>query len=565
MLQSLRIRNIGVIDDTCLEFAPGFTALTGETGAGKTMVLTGLAMLLGVRLDATRAGAGASVEGILRVEAKTALADELDALGAEVEDGEVIISRRVTADGRSRAHIGGVTVPLKNLAAVVGSVVTLHGQADQLRLRDADTQRVALDSYAGENVQTLRAKHGQLLTRHRSLLREIQELRSLLEKRDERSAVLTALLEKIAAVDPQPDEQEELRVRQQRLTNAVELRSNASAVGNALLGSQDAYDAPSLAQLLDSAVSYAQDVSRLDDTFAPFTARLEALRLEVSDLGSEVVRYADSVEASPGALEEINQRIHDLNALVRDVSAMFPQAQDIPGVLSVSASAAGEVDRLQDADGRLAKLEAEAAELETQLSSVGAQLTAARREAAQRLSAAATAELAQLMMPHARFSVEVSDAPRREHGCDAISFLLTPHPGAPASPIAKGASGGELSRIMLALEVALAESESSSHGGVFVFDEIDAGIGGRAARAVGQRLARLADTAQVIVVTHLPQVAACANRQLSVVKEVNGENTISRVIELDETNREAELARMLSGDDTQTALAHARELLRSSK
>lgn len=566
MLSTLRIRRIGVIDDALLEFGPGFTALTGETGAGKTMVVTGLAMLLGARLDRGRTGAAASVDGTIRLAGHEELARGADELGAEEEDGEILVSRRVTKDGRSRAHVGGVPVPISTLTGLVGSAVTIHGQQDQQRLRDADPQREALDRYAGEAVEQPRTAHERLWQEHRALHAEVEHLAELLRERDLRGAALEEALTALEELDPQPGEDEELRAEIARLAHAVDLRAAAEQAGYALVGEDDG---PAAGALLDVAVECMSTAARTDPTLEPLLERAEAARIDVSDIAAELSRYAEGIDAAPGRVEEANQRLHELTALVRRIGPALGGAADITELLEASQRAAADVDRYAGAQARHAEATARLAALDEQLEDAARTLTAARTEAARSLAAAVQEELRQLEMPQARIRIDVTEQAPRAHGRDRIAFLLSPHPGAEHLPVATAASGGELSRVMLALEVALASSRADRTAApVFVFDEIDAGIGGRAAVAVGHRLAQLARHAQVIVVTHLPQVAACATTHLQIAKisDADADTTSSTVRSLPQRERVVELARMLAGDaESDLALAHAEELLRDAQ
>ncbi|GAB2550140.1 DNA repair protein RecN [Brachybacterium huguangmaarense] len=558
MLSTLRIRRIGVIEEAVLEFGPGFTALTGETGAGKTMVVTGLSLLLGGRLDSRRTGASSTVDGTLRLAGHDALAAQLDELGAEEDDGEVLVVRRTTKDGRSRAQIGGVPVPIGTLTRLVGSAVTVHGQSDQQRLRDPDAQREALDDFASADVAPLRQAHEELWRRRADLATEETELRRLLDERDRRGEVLARALERIEELDPQPGEDDDLRGELDRLAHAVDLRAAAERASLALVGD----DGASAAQLVDLALDAVRTAARTDPALSELAERLDALRIELSDIAAEAGRYGDGIDASPARLDAANERLHDLRVLVRDLGPVIG-GEDVASLLEASRGAARDLDRFDGAGERLEQISAARAELDNRLDGAAAELTGARTRAAERLAAAVEQELAHLEMPGASVAVEVAPAPPRAHGRDAVRILLAPHPGAEHLPVATAASGGELSRVMLALEVALASRRQDASGApVFVFDEIDAGIGGRAALAVGQRLARLARNAQVIVVTHLPQVAAHASTHLRIVKTAADGETTSIVETLDAPGRERELARMLAGDDaSDVARAHARELL----
>ena len=564
MLSTLRIRHIGVIDDALLEFGPGFTALTGETGAGKTMIVTGLTMLLGGRLDRGRTSGSSTVDGTLALAGHTELAEAMDELGADEDDGEVLVVRRLTRDGRSRAQIGGVPVPIGTLSRLVGTAVTVHGQSDQQRLRDHDAQREALDRFAGEEIRPLLERHRGIWRERTALTERLAELESLLAERDRRGTALAEALDRLEGADPQVGEDESLRAEIERLGNAEELRGAAGQAALALVGDDDG---PSAGSLLDIAGESLARAARTDPTLQPLTERLDAQRIELSDIAGELSSYADGIDASPGRIEEANERLHELTVLVRDLGALLPgedgPAEDVTTLLETSRAAAQELDRFEGAEEERGAVAARLAQSEGELDAAAEQLTAARTAAANALADAVQEELRRLEMPDAGIRVAVTGRAHRSHGRDEVEILLAPHPGADHLPVAQAASGGALARVMLALEVALASSRSDRTAApVFVFDEIDAGIGGRAALAVGQRLARLARHAQVIVVTHLPQVAAHASTHLRIVKSSQDGETSSTVETLDRAGRIRELARMLAGDDaSDVALAHAEELL----
>ncbi|MFC7466099.1 DNA repair protein RecN [Brachybacterium sp. GCM10030252] len=563
MLSTLRIRHIGVIDDATLEFGPGFTALTGETGAGKTMIVTGLMMLLGGRLERGRLREASTVDGTLALAGHDELEAALDDLGAEEEDGEVLVVRRVTRDGRSRAQIGGAPVPIGTLARLVGTAVTVHGQSDQQRLRDPDAQREALDRFARAEIEPLLERHRELWRERSALTERLAELDDLLSERDRRATVLRETLERLEQADPQPGEDAALRSELERLGNAGELRAAANQAALALVADDDA---PAAGPLLDVAAEALGRASRTDDSLAPLVERLEASRIELSDIAAELTRYAEDIDASPGRLEEANERLHELTVLIRDLAPVLSDpdvpVEDVTSLLEASRGAAVDLDRYDGADQERAAAAEQLESTQAELDEAAAALTAARVAAARELSDAVQEELRHLEMHDAAIRVDVGEQSHRIHGRDAVAILLAPHPGADHLPVARAASGGELSRVMLALEVALSASRSDRTAApVFVFDEIDAGIGGRAALAVGQRLARLAQHAQVIVVTHLPQVAAHAGTHLQIVKSSVDGSTSSTVETLDRAGRIGELARMLAGDTSDLALAHAEELL----
>lgn len=565
MLTSLAIRHIGVIDDATLDFGPGFTAITGETGAGKTMVVTGLSLLLGHRLDKRRAGVSSTVEGRLSVTGASDLTARLDELGAETDDGEVLVVRRVTKDGRSRSHIGGVPIPISTLAALVGENITIHGQSDQIRLRDPGLQREALDATAGEQIQQVLAEHRRVFRQRSADTVELQRITDLLRDRDTREQELSGILTALEQADPQPNEDEELRAEIQRLSDAAD---STQALNDALMHLVGDENASALTRIDAALAAFTGRNTFAHGTPADAVDRLTAAREELSDIAGQLSGAMDETAVSPERIEEANQRLHDLTVLIREIGPRLGGAGTVSELLERSQLAVQELDDLEGAAEKQQQLTEQIHEQNEQLEKLAAQLTEHRTTAAQRLADRVEQELAGLEMPGARIRIAVNSGPEREHGRDTVEFLLQPHRNAEFMPLAAGASGGELSRIMLALEVALVADRSDRADGlghpVFIFDEIDAGIGGRAARAVGERLADLACEAQVIVVTHLPQVASYATTHLSIVKESDGDQTVSHVETLDEAGRVAELARMLAGDDSEAARTHAAELLADS-
>ena len=566
MLTSLAIRHIGVIDDAVLDFGPGFTAITGETGAGKTMVVTGLSLLLGTRLDKRRAGVSSTVEGRLRVDGSPLLQHRLDDLGAEAEDGEVLVVRRVTKDGRSRAHVGGVPIPVSTLAELVGENITIHGQSDQIRLKSPDLQRDALDSTIGPEFDDLLAEHRATFRSRRDNAAELERIRALLADREQREHELTSILTTLEEVDPQPGEDDALREEITRLSDAADAADAFDTTLMHLVGDETG----SALTRLDEAIAA---ITALDSDstpgLAPLVDRLVSAREELSDTAADLSSLQDDSHASPGRMEEAQQRLHTLSVLVRDLGPRLDGAATVTELLDNSAGAVSALHDLESAADTSEQLTARIVEQDEELDDLAAQLSQRRRTAAERLADRIETELATLEMPGAKIRVDIAPAPAREHGRDLVTFLMQPHRNAEFMPLATGASGGELSRVMLALEVSLVADRTDRNQEighpVFIFDEIDAGIGGKAARAVGERLAHLAGEAQVIVVTHLPQVASYAGTHLTIVKETRGEETSSRVDLLDSDGRVHELARMLAGDaSSEAALTHAEELLAES-
>ena len=576
VLEELRITGLGVIDDTTLKLTSGMNVITGETGAGKTMVVTGLGLLFGGRADAGRVRADpgrAVVEGRLRLGGH--LADSVQTritdAGAEIDDdGSVLLSRTVTIEGRSRAHVGGRSMPVAMLAEVGEQVLAVHGQSDQLRLLRPAEQRGALDRFAGPEHEKLLETYREAFGRWRTVVDDLADRRRHARARSQEGDLLKLGLDEITRVDPQPGEEDELRAEVQRLEHAEGLRVAAATAAQALAsGVETTDDAPDATQLLGLARRTLEAQSSVDQSLADLAARIEEAATLVGDVAAELSTYLASLDADPARLEEIYERRAALRALTRKY------ADDVDGVIAWAENARSRLAALDTSDELLEELDKERQRLAAQVGELAQRLTAARAEAAVRFSGAVSVELAGLAMPHAK--VEVAVIPRAAgkdepaltiegadlavgpDGADEVELRLLAHPGAPSLPLQKGASGGELSRVMLAIEVVFAGAGGPP---TLVFDEVDAGVGGQAAVEIGKRLARLARTHQVLVVTHLPQVAAFADRHLVVAKDTGGAITTSGVRIVEETERARELARMLAGlPDSDLGIAHAEELL----
>ena len=573
MLEEIRIASLGVIESSTLDLGPGLTVITGETGAGKTMVVTALGLLLGGRADsgAVRTGArSARVEGVVRVGALDEFAAAVEEAGGEVEDETVVLARNVSAEGRSRAFAGGASVPVSVLAELAEPLVAVHGQSDQHRLLRARAQREALDRFGGAPLAGLLETYTGLHGRLEAVERELDDVVTSARERAQEADLLRFGLQEIEAVAPEVGEDVALAAEESRLGFADTLRTAAEQAREALSSEQggpDALATTSAARgLLDGVREHDAEAGELADRLAEVTYLL-------SDVAADVASYAARVDTDPARLAHVSQRRAELTALTRKYG------DTIDEVLAWSQRSAARLLDLDHTDERIEELQAERAELRQDLGTAAAALSAARSAAADRLAAEVTAELALLAMPHARLTIEVRQAEVDEptdadrgpllvdgrwlrhtaSGVDEVELLLAANTGAEPRPLAKGASGGELSRVMLALEVALA---GTSPVPTFVFDEVDAGVGGAAAVEVGRRLAQLARSAQVLVVTHLPQVAAYADRHVVVEKSSDGTVTSSGLTVLDDEQRERELSRMLAGlAGSDTALAHARELL----
>ena len=546
-LTELRIRGLGVIESGVLPVGAGFTAITGETGAGKTMVLQALALLRGERADsgAVRRGAErASVQGIW-ADVSEETRHRVEDAGGDADD-ELILGRTVRAGGGSRAQAGGASVPAGLLAEVTDALVAVHGQADQQRLRSAAAQRQALDRGAGRALEATLVDYRKHRAAWQAARDELEQITTHRDERAREAAMLRQDLDFISAVDPQPGEDESLAALANRLQHAEALRQ---AVAEAQATVSNDEDDPDALTLTGQA---RRLIEREDDPLlAPVTERLIAAETALAEASSELMQYLDALSAPERSPDEVQQRLHDVNDIVRRFGS-------IEAALDYGAKGALRIAELDDDDASLERLRDEAEGEKQKATELASQLTDQRQAAAERLAAAIESELQQLAMPNAKVTIEVTQTEDlHAHGRDEVRILLAPHPGASPRPVATSASGGELSRIMLAIEVALSSGDIPA----FVFDEVDAGVGGEAAIEIGRRLAKLAESAQVIVVTHLAQVAAFASTHVRIEKGTDGEVTSSSIAEVRDEDRVSELARMLAGTDSEVALAHARELL----
>ncbi len=569
MLAELRITGLGVIDDAVLELDPGLTVVTGETGAGKTMVVTALGLVTGGRADASRVRTGAGRAG---VEARflpapgAAAVTTAQAAGAELdEDGSLIAVRSVSADGRSRVHLGGRTVPLATLSEVTDSLVAIHGQSEAISLLRPTQQRAVLDRFAGLGGEL--ASYRELRNQWQTARRELAERLASGRERAQREQLLQIGLAEIAAVAPLPGEDVQLVAQARRLQNVDTLRAAAAEARQALDGAD--LDADRLSAV-DQLTAARRSLETADDQrLRRLADSLREAGVILTDVGMELSGYLDDLDADPERLQQILERQAVLRTLTRRYGA------DVDGVLAWAGQAAAELRTLDSSDEAIAELRRRQTELATAVAQVGSRITHRRSKQAEVLGRSATAELAQLAMGRAVLRVAVTSvecAPDHPDGIDvdghrvvagvdgfdSVELLLTSHAGAPELPIQKGASGGELSRVMLALEVVLAEADPVS---TLVFDEVDAGVGGRAATEIGALLARLAISHQVVVVTHLAQVAAYADRQLVVDATEDGAVRSSSIRAVEGARREDELARMLGGTVGETARRHAADLL----
>ena len=555
MIEQIHIRDLGVIREAQLDLGPGLTVLTGETGAGKTMVLNALGLLLGSRSDASAVRKGqeqAFVEGRWLLP-KEAL-DRITAAGIEIEDGELLVSRSISSEGRSKATVSGRSVPVGVLTEIGEHLVVVHGQSDQIRLKSAAAQREALDQFAGAPLAALIDKYAETYTAWKMAANRLQVLTTESSSRAREADEIRAAVEELTKLDPKSGEDVELSELAERLTHLEELRIAAAAAHEEL--SSDSFDDSSDALTsIGKARRALEQVSNHDPELEKLAEQLKEIGFSLNETAASISSYIAGLDNDGASeLEKIQSRRAELS------SAMRKYGPTLDEVIAYLETAGSRLLDLDSSDEAIASLTIEEQQLSKQAHDLAEQISSIRTKAAAELSAAVTSELSALAMTGASLDASVTRLGElTAHGYDQVALLLSAYPGAEPRPIGKGASGGELSRIMLAIEVVLAKSELAP---TFIFDEVDAGVGGAAASEVGKRLAMLARNAQVIVVTHLPQVAAFASRHLRVLKSSTAEFTATDVVRLEGEQVVEELARMLSGlSESESGRSHAKELL----
>lgn len=560
MIDELRISNLGVIESAHVQLQGGMTAITGETGAGKTMALTSLSLLMGAKAESHRVRQGAdaaNVEATFVVRADSPVVGLVENAGGVVDiEGDqaaVILARRVPAKGRTRAYAGGQSVPVALLQEIAEHLITVHGQSDQLKLRSESQQRHALDAFGAGKLAALRASYERAWAAWRVSEETLTRFRSDMRQAAAERLALEALVKRVDAVEPRVGEEDELKARALVLENVEDLRS-AMAGSVAALSGSDADDAGALGAI-DAASEMLAQVRDADAELGALSDQLREVSLLASDVANALGLKLSGLDADPEELDSIHARRAELRSLQRDLG------MSIEEILAERAAADDRLGRLSAPEEHLEQLEGQARAAHKALMEAGRKLRAARRAAAEKLGQMVTAELHDLAMKDATFSVLVE--PREEparHGLDAVSFLLRAHRGAPDLPLTATASGGEVSRIMLALEVVLNANPRPDH--TFIFDEVDAGIGGKTALCVGERLAKVGKASQVLTVTHLAQVAAYADHHVVVAKKSEGATTATDVVVVEGEGRVSELARMLSGHaESAVARTHAAELI----
>jgi DNA repair protein RecN (Recombination protein N) len=556
MIEEIYIRDLGVIQEARLPFGKGLTVITGETGAGKTMVLSALGLLLGERADSSTVRRGqdqAFVEGRWLIGETSPVVERVRDAGSDVDQGELILNRSVSSEGRSRASVSGRSTPVGLLSELGEMLVVVHGQSDQIRLKSAVAQREALDQFGGQELASALDEYQQTFKAWRELTQRLEELKASLDAREAEAAELRESVRELEQLEAKPGEDIDLAEKAERLNNLEILRA-AAALAHEALSSEGFSESPDALGLIGQARRSLEQVANHDPELGRLAEQLKLVSVQLAEASGEISSYLASLDLDGAG--EINL-IQDRRAAL--TAAMRKYGPTLDEVIAYLGTASDRLLELDSSSETIDQLGIEYQSLSDLLKVQADRVTGIRRSAAARLADLVTAELKELAMGGASLVVDVSYADSyASHGQDAVSIQLSSYPGAEPRPLGKGASGGELSRIMLAIEVVLAETQQAP---TFIFDEVDAGVGGAAAIEVGRRLAMLAERAQVIVVTHLAQVAAYANAHLRVLKTSSTEFTATDVVALDDLERVEELARMLSGlSDSESGLAHAAEL-----
>jgi DNA repair protein RecN (Recombination protein N) len=551
VLTDISVENVALIEEATLELSPGLNAITGETGAGKTLLATALQLLLGgrARSETVRAGARrATVEGtfVLPDETRSSILEEaLGDLSEEVEDDDALVLRRtLSGEGRSRCYVGGVTVPVRALASLGERMVSYHSQREQTRLTEPSEQLAILDDFLDKDAVSARLEREALWHAVERDRRELEEITASSEARLREVDFLRYQVSELEAAGYSAQELSDLTRERDRLRNVTDLLQSTAAAAGAISPEEGGGAIDSVA----GAVSELEKASRYDEALSQLADRLGGLSAELEDVLYELRSYVDELEADPNRLEVVEDRLAALRALERKYG-------DVEGYLEEART---RLDRLENVDEETAELEAKIKEGDRRLGDLATRITAGRKRAAQELSAKVLGNLADLNLEKTTFTAELVPTSPGPSGVERVEFVIQPNPGEPELPVRRYASGGELSRIMLAIRLA---QERIEPGATYIFDEVDAGIGGETATAVGAKLRELGERNQVLTITHLPQIASEALSHIVVSKEEAGGRTITRIRRVEDEERLKELARMLSGRIDEASLAHASELL----
>ena len=562
-LNELKIQSLGVIESAAIEFGPGLNVLTGETGAGKTMVLTALSLICGGKSDSDLVRTGAQrLTASARFQTSTSepLNNILKELDTELEDGELLITRGVTLDGKSRASLGGTAATAANLSTVTEELIAIHGQSANAKLNKSSKQRELLDRFGGNEISVHLTKYQNKYLDVKNLARQVHDLKLALKERDKELETLKEFADSINKVKPLPGELIDIENEISRLDSVEDIRIGAASAQELLSGDEQNV----LTQLI-AARKNLEGIKGKDAALDEIAEKFAENLLDLQDLASELSRYMSALDADPRRLEFLQERKAAMNSLIKKFGKGSDRMAAYENLITEAESISRHIKDLQGGDSRVAELEGERDKAFAELKRISKVLSQQREQVGEKLGSAVTKEIRELSMPQATFKVKivVGEGERfsefTEYGIDEIEMVFSSHSDGPLLPIAKAASGGELSRLMLGIEVVIAGSDPV---GTYVFDEVDAGVGGKAAIEVGRRLAKLARETQVIVVTHLAQVAVWADHHFVVAKNESGSITESSVIRVADADREREIARMLSGQsESEIAQQHAKELL----
>lgn len=563
-LEEISIRNLGIIDTSSLELSKGFNVLTGETGAGKTMILTALSLLLGAKSDSSLVRHGSErLVTSATFSIPQSLIAQIHDLGGLVEDGSLILTRSVSSDGKSKATASGATVNASTLGEITEPLIAIHGQSANTQIVKSVRQRELLDLFAGTNLQTVLVEYQEIFNVYNEMKAKLKALVTNASARDSQIADLELLTKQWSMLKPTRNEFASVDDEIRKLASVEDLRLAASGASSAI-GEEDA----GVLTVLGQARKYLEAAKGKDQVLDEIAANVAESFFLIDDAHAALVSYLSSLEADPSRLDYLQERKSALVAFVKKWGGSGSVDDEMAEIATRVKSAKEMIADLNGGQDRIAELESEIKVVKGKLLTSAKKLSAARAAAAGKLSDSVSAEIAGLSMPHTRFYADVlspdyegslKESDFTITGCDEILMSIQAHKDGPKVALGKGASGGEMSRIMLALEVVIA---ASAPVGTYIFDEVDAGVGGKAAIEVGRRLHALSEHAQVIVVTHLPQVAAWADRHFVVAKDSDGQIVQSGVSQLDEQARVTEIARMLAGlDESESAQEHAAELL----
>jgi DNA repair protein RecN (Recombination protein N) len=549
MLVELAVEQIAIIERLNLRFEPGLNVLTGETGAGKSILIDALSLALGERAEAEMLRAGAEraqVTAVFDVSASPRLLARMQELGVVPEEGLLYLTRELFAGGRSQARINGRPVPVATLKAVGDLLVDLHGQHQHQSLFHTSEQMRFLDEWCGEEVLRLKAELGECVREVRTLQRELSTLQADARERAHLLDLYTFQKQEIEQAHLTPGEEEELLAEERRLAHAEKLFASAETAYELLTAGE-----PAAVDLLAQAVRTLEEILPIDADLQPLVENLQNALYAVQDAAADLRAYRDRVEFNPDRLNEVQDRLHLIRTLKRKYG------DTVEAVLDYLREVTEKMERLQGGEERAEELMTALRQAEQKAQNLAQELSRLRREGARRFEQAVAQELGELAMPRARFEVKLTPKPLESDGVDAVEFLIAPNAGEPPRPLSKIASGGELSRVMLAIKSVLAGVEDVP---TLVFDEIDIGIGGRTAGVVGQKLQSLSQQRQILCITHLPQIASRARAHLLIEKREAEGRTVTAVTPVEGEARVREIARML-GDTGDSALRHAREML----